>query len=672
MQSKQHRRAQAAPRKPEGWRKRFFLLFTIAFPLVFFVLVEITLRIVHYGPDLSVFSTDVLHGKRYFVMNSSVKSRYFAKVDFNPSTSPDYFLAEKPAGMFRIFCLGGSTTVGYPYWFNGSFSSFLRDRLHAIFPDRPLEIVNVGMTATNSFTVLDIARDLVRYQPDLLIVYDGHNEFYGALGVASRESEGRARWLTLAYLRLIHLRTFVLLRDAYSRAASLLSREAPAGDTGTMMERLARGQYVPLGSDTYREGLRTFTENLGDLGSLCRREGIPLILGTQVSSLKDQAPFVSRPGAGTTPAQEEEFRALMLAAQRCRQAGRPDSAAELLGRAAALDTLRADPWYALGRALEALGRNREARGAFVRARDLDQLRFRTSSDFNNAILGAADGGLVSAVDMERVFAGASPDSLIGRELIVEHLHPNSRGYFLLARAYAEAMRQRGLFAPADEWARRDTVSDAALWAARTVTELDERTAQRRTEVLTSSWPFKDQYPIVDAIPRQDTLGQMAELLSRGKWNWLQAHEEAAAYHAGRGDTAEAEREYRTMVDQFPHDLRARLALAHWYLAEGKTGEMKRELTASLAIEKTILACRALGDLARQEGRNEEALAWYGQMDSFPQSPVERFENGYLRALAYAGAGKKDSASAWLLKVLSIKPDFQPAAEMLARLNLPGR
>ena len=47
-----------------------------------------------------------------------------------------------------------------------------------------------AMTATNSFTTLDFARELVDCQPDLYIVYDGHNEFYGALGVASRESPG--------------------------------------------------------------------------------------------------------------------------------------------------------------------------------------------------------------------------------------------------------------------------------------------------------------------------------------------------------------------------------------------------------------------------------------------------------------------------------------------------
>ncbi len=66
----------------------------------------------------------------------------------------------KPAGTYRIFCLGGSTTVGFPYWYNGSFPSFLRDRLRRTFPERSIEIINLGMTATNSYTVVDMVRDV--------------------------------------------------------------------------------------------------------------------------------------------------------------------------------------------------------------------------------------------------------------------------------------------------------------------------------------------------------------------------------------------------------------------------------------------------------------------------------------------------------------------------------
>src|SRR6202142_1093292 len=173
---------------PGGLKRRIFAGVTLIIPIVILVILELGLRLFRYGPDISLFTPIDAGGKTYLVMNPGVGKRYFPGTGFSPATSLDAFEKEKPPGTLRIFCLGGSTTVGYPYWFNAAFSTFLRYRLPAIFPDRSIEVINLGMTATNSFTVLDIARELGGVSPDCIIVYDGHNEFYGALGVASRES----------------------------------------------------------------------------------------------------------------------------------------------------------------------------------------------------------------------------------------------------------------------------------------------------------------------------------------------------------------------------------------------------------------------------------------------------------------------------------------------------
>jgi len=66
---------------------------------------------------------------------------------------------------------------------------------------------------------------------------------------------------------------------------------------------------------------------------------------------------------------------------------------------------------------------------YIRARDLDELRFRASGDFNRAILRQERDAEVGTVDMEQLFMANSPDSLIGNGFILEHLHPNSFGIF---------------------------------------------------------------------------------------------------------------------------------------------------------------------------------------------------------------------------------------------------
>jgi tetratricopeptide (TPR) repeat protein len=653
-------------------KRRLFFAITISFPFIVIALAEVTLRLFHVGSDLSLFTTDRWYGKEYYGVNPDVKQRYFPTMTFSPSVSPDYFSIRKEPGTYRIFCLGGSTTAGYPYWYNGSFSSFLRDRLRAVFPDKRIEIVNVGLTATNSFTVLDMAQDLVRYEPDLFIVYDGHNEFYGALGIASNESLGSTRWITKAFLTLIHYRTFALLKDLYAKVRGMLVGSSSSRDSGTLMEHMSRGQYVPFRSTKYNDGLRIFKANLEDLRKLCAEHHVPLIISTQASNLRDQPPFVSAHPTGAPSHWQTGFDGLMKSGHVEMQRSRFDSALFYFRQAAALDSLYADTRFGIAQCLDALGRHREARQEYIRARDYDQLRFRTSTDFNDLMRSMADGRQVILADMQRVFDHNSPDSITGKNLIFEHLHPRSHGYFLMAAEYARLMRAHSLLADADEWAQRDTVSNERLWNERNVTELDERLANRRTEVLTSGWPFQAHVPIVDPVAPNDTLGEITEQVSRGKWDWKQAHEATAEYYLLRHDLSSAEREYKVIVDQLPLiDVQDYLRLAKVLLDQNKIGEMREALIGSLALEPTILAYRALGDVALQSNRPSEAIPYYEKVAGFTQSPAEQVENGYLLGLALYRAGIADKAKKQMLHVLKIKPDFQPAIEILSRLQPSG-
>jgi hypothetical protein len=153
--------------------------------------------------------------------------------------------------------------------------------------------------------------------------------------------------------------------------------------------------------------------------------------------------------------------------------------------------------------------------------------------------------------MERLFMAHSPDSLIGNELMLEHVHPNSSGYFLMAGEYAAVMRRRGLLASPEEWARNDTIPDSAYWRERPVTEIDERIAARRTEILTAGWPFVPQQGIVPPVDSADTLGQIVEHFVEGKWGWVETHKAAALFYAGRKERENLAREQATLRGQIP-------------------------------------------------------------------------------------------------------------------------
>jgi hypothetical protein len=100
----------------------------------------------------------------------------------------------KPAGVFRIFVLGGSALYGigvqggtyplHPTLGNHETVTYFLERelntqVRAAGLDLQIEVINAGVTAYQTFHhVLYFYETLYEYQPDLLLFLDGHNDFY--------------------------------------------------------------------------------------------------------------------------------------------------------------------------------------------------------------------------------------------------------------------------------------------------------------------------------------------------------------------------------------------------------------------------------------------------------------------------------------------------------------
>jgi len=231
-----------------------------------------------------------------------------------------------------------------------------------------------------------------------------------------------------------------------------------------------------------------------------------------------------------------------------------ETAVEEFRKAAGLDSLHAGTRFALACCLDVSGRRLEARREYARARDFDQLRFRTSGDFNQLIMEMEDTTTVEVADMERLFMNHSPGSLIGNELVLEHVHPNSRGNFLMAGEFAAVMRRRGLLASPLEWARNDTIPESILWNERPVTEVDERIAARRTAILTAGWPFSSRQGVVPPVDSAGTLGRIVEGFVDGTWGWVETHRAAASFYASRKEYEKLAREEAVLRSQIPEVL----------------------------------------------------------------------------------------------------------------------
>ena len=81
----------------------------------------------------------------------------------------------KPEGVYRIVCVGGSTTVGG--WTNETtYPAVLQEALRLRFPDHSIEVVNAGVSGLESFGESRKVKEYLKLQPDLIVEYNVVND----------------------------------------------------------------------------------------------------------------------------------------------------------------------------------------------------------------------------------------------------------------------------------------------------------------------------------------------------------------------------------------------------------------------------------------------------------------------------------------------------------------
>src|ERR1022692_2151758 len=202
-----------------------------------------------------------------------------------------------------------------------------------------------------------------------------------------------------------------------------------------------------------------FKNNLNDILRAGQDAGVPIILSTVGSNLKDCAPFgslhsaglneIQQTGcapfgslhsAGLNEIQQTEWDGFYQAGITLESSGDYPGALKKYGQAAAIDPQYAELHFRTGRCRLALTNSEQALSDFELARDDDTLAFRADSRLNRIIEDAAEAKAnhgVHFLDALGALARNSPANIPGNELFYEHVHLNFDGNYLLGRAFAE-------------------------------------------------------------------------------------------------------------------------------------------------------------------------------------------------------------------------------------------
>jgi tetratricopeptide (TPR) repeat protein len=552
-------------------KSQVFLLKAISMllPLLLLLVVEVLLRVFHYGHNLDLF-IEFPGNKQFLVLNPDASKRYFTNQAIATTGNSELFKKEKAAHTVRIFVLGESTTIGYPYFHNGSFHRWLQYRLMHTFPDKNFEIINLALTAVNSYTVLGFAQEAVNYEPDAVLIYTGHNEYYGTLGVASTNTMGGSPMVVNVVLRLRQLRLVQLMTHLYEKMAGF-----SAGDSGgTRLKMMVAEGEIPYGSKLYERGIHQFQSNMDETLNLFHQRHIPVFISNLVSNEKDLKPFISSPvnsiqfpafkkhyTLGLKAYERKEFSA---AYQSFKEANKAYSAHALCN-------------YYLGQLAYQQGDFTKAKTYFSKAKDLDGLRFRAPEQINE-VIGEVCHKYPNThlVDTKAEFEKWSGHQMIGNELVLEHVHPNLTGYALISEAFYAAMKKEKLI-PVNQ-VKEMTFQE--LLQSMPVTKVDSLAGIYKANKLKTSWPFS-------AALRQDTF-RVETQEEKWAWNvafnrlsWRAATDSLYNYYLGSHQLNKARKVMEALVLEYSEDA------AYYEKTAMLSGEMKDYANALFYFKKAF-------------------------------------------------------------------------------------
>lgn len=463
------------------------------------------------------------------------------------------FPAERDEHTVRIAFMGGSSVQGWPWREDGVvFAEGVGDRLRERFPDLRIDVINAGVGTYSSFQLVDVAWQLTAFEPDVVVVYAGHNDrgyYFFNRAFLDRAGRGQRTGGVVALLNRLHFyRLARMKRDRWTGVTQ--DPGAPFEEIEVSAEQtfLPDAELPDGGSrDAYIARLRTwqglippmFEANLNQIVDELQACGSTVVLATPASNLRDFPPAVSIPIEPLSGRALSRVADLVSNAEQAMvdggvgprvmpgiegdgedmEAGKPwaprsSDEALPIGDPAAVDAC-VDPLRDLDKALEISPSHARAwylRGvcllhsdqvgalaAFELARDLSPAQAphqRAGADLARVVQDVASERELSLVDVPAAFAEAADFGIADGTLFVDNLHFSAQGHSVTADAMADVLAALPVF----------TEGPSADRPARSAQDVADRVSQRAStprwgqdlEVPGAETPYSDSTGIYDS------------------------------------------------------------------------------------------------------------------------------------------------------------------------------
>lgn len=471
-------------------------------------------------------------------------------------------------------------------------SRILHQRLEDAYPDRHVEVVNTALTAINSITLKDFIPQVLKYEPDAILIYAGHNEFYGAFGVGSNETMSKSALLRSLNFSIMNLRIAQLVKSGIGGVSKQVNKGASGDEAkGTLMKRIVQDEDIVYGSEEYRIGINQFRDNMAYILERAGKKDVPVFLSDLVSNIRDLPPFGDPESGGL-----EAHAAYQNALQRL-----------------------------------ADGDASGAKSAFYQAKDLDPVRFRASEEINHIIDSLIRQKGVFGIPTHNLFSDASYGGLIGNRLLSEHVHPNIEGQFLLADAFYNTIVESALIqagpdpisVKSEEYYRRN-------WG---YTKLDSLVGAYKIQQLKSHWPFASldvEFTFRDTFRTSGIIDSLAfTVLTNPTANLSALHDFLGGYFENKQQLQLACREYEALVKINPYRSSYYNKAANCLLKLNDLNAAEIHLRKSLEYVESFYAYTMLADIETIKHNYAGAIEAYTSALDFMDEDMARERENIL-------------------------------------------
>jgi len=662
------------------------LLFAAVTTLLFFVGLELALRVVGVRPILATedpfvgFESKIpLFVERFqpdgaTVMETAENKRSL----FNKQTFPKH----KPRGTYRIFCLGGSTTYGRPYNDETAFSGWLRAFLPVADTSHPWEVINAGGISYASYRVALLMEELVRYEPDLFIIYSGHNEFLEER--TYRDILETPSWVTSVASQLGRTSIYTIFRKVYEAGGEKTVRPQDGrymlpGEVNAILDNAVGLKEYHRDDTLQQKVIEHYKYNLARLVDFSRSIGAGVVMVTPASNLKDCSPFKSEHKKGLSPDQINRFQILVDRAKHLADSGKLTEELSVLSEAEQIDDRYASLHYRKGCIFYEAGRYEEAKQSLQRARDEDVCPLRALTLMVDIVRQVAVEKNVSLVDFAADMDRRSAHAITDEQCFLDHVHPTIEGNRLLALALVDTLAKMDIVHPVSSW------NEAAVQAVVDSVEgrIDDKAHAealvKLSKVLNWAGKFEEANRLVAKASktltddgevcfgmglRADRAGnkQEAEKYYRKAVQIMPYHFDAqynlALLLEKRGDLAGAAEYYRKALQVKPDFVSAASNLAGVLFRQGKTKEGEAISHETLRLDPDhVQTLYNLSIWLIRQGRVDEAITHL--LHVLRVSP-DNAESHYNLAICLAQKGKIDEAMLHCQEAIRYKPDFAEA------------